>query len=43
MIAAAGLEVRDEVVAPSEDLSNEDLAKYRLDIIYAAVVGRPRP
>ena len=38
MIVAAGLDDRDEIVVPSEDLSDEDLARYRLDILYAAIL-----
>lgn len=40
MIADAGLVIRDEVVAPSEDVSDEDLRRHRLDVIYAAVLSR---
>lgn len=38
MIAGAGLSIAHESVVPSEDLSDEDLARYRLDILYAAIL-----
>jgi 2-polyprenyl-3-methyl-5-hydroxy-6-metoxy-1,4-benzoquinol methylase len=40
MIGAAGLKVKEELVAPSEDRSQEELEKHKIDIAYAALLER---
>ena len=40
MIKEAGLVIEEELIAPSEELTEEKLEKYKVDIAYAAYLKR---